>query len=82
MPYLDGMMFALAGHGEHTFAMGRMLNRRNAVVSWFAWRVANRPARKRARRNRKALCLIGMGSVLALVISGASIALSRGQSTG
>ena len=60
--------------------MRRILNRRNAVVGWFAWKVARRAARKRARRHSHLLRFVGVGSALALVVGAVVIGLSRGSS--
>lgn len=48
--------------------MSRILNRRNAVLGWFAWRAAKHAARKRARRHRTTLRFTGAGSIAALIV--------------
>lgn len=62
--------------------MGSILNRRNAVLGWVAWKLAKRKARRNISGLRSSLALVAIGSVVALVIGAASVGRSRRPSLG
>lgn len=56
-----------------TDSMSRILNSRNAILGWFAWRFAKRSAPKRARQQRHLLRYLGIGSTMTLVVGAALV---------
>ena len=53
--------------------MSRILTRRNAVLSWLAWKAGQPTASRRAKRDRTTLLLVPTGSVAALALGATSI---------
>ena len=71
-----GTRFRRSSPWEQFSLMSRIMNRRNAVLGWLAWKVGKRAARSQVRR-RRTLFVVAVGSVMALVVGGASIAGRR-----
>ena len=52
--------------------MSSILNRRNAVLGWVAWRLGKRMARRKAAEHSRLLAVTGAASATALAVAGAA----------
>lgn len=60
--------------------MRRILNRRNAIMGWLAWKATRRAVRRRIVRQQTTIRFIALASVLALIVGSLSVGLSRSAS--